>query len=265
MFFRHLKMHKAEVIDIIDETPRIKSFTLKTDIQKIVPGQFIMLWVPNYEEIPISPSLHKNTTLRLTIANVGKTTERIHEVKVGERLFLRGPYGRGFNLNEGQKYLLIAGGYGAAPIIYAAHELVKLGKKVTYLIGAKTSTELLFVNEAKQLGAEVHIATDDGSLGFKGFVTDLAKKFIGNYDNVLVCGPEKMLVKIMEMCLKLDVKCQLSIERYMRCGVGICGSCALDPKGLLVCKDGPVFYAEELKNTDFGKYYTFPPGIKVPV
>lgn len=265
MFLETLKMYKAEITKVVKEAENIKSLLLKTFIRKPVPGQFVMVWVPGFEEIPISPSMYERNVLRLTVAAVGETTRKIHSLRPGERLFIRGPYGKGFDLDREGSFLLIAGGYGAAPIIYALHELRKKGKNVTYVIGAKSRSKLLFVNEAKKLNAEVYIATDNGSLGFKGSAVEIAEKLIAKHDNVLACGPEKMLYKIMLKCLELGVKCQISIERYIRCGIGICSSCILDPKGLRVCSDGPVFYAEELVNTEFGKYYTYPPGIKKPI
>lgn len=265
MFLETLKMCKAEIVKVVEEAEGIKSLLLETSIKKPIPGQFVMVWVPGFEEIPISPSMYERNVLRLTVAAVGETTRKIHSLKPGERLFIRGPYGRGFNLDEKGNFLLIAGGYGAAPIIYALHELRKKGKNVAYIIGARSKDKLLFVSEAKKFNAEVYIATDDGSLGFKGSAVEVAEKLIAKYDNVLACGPERMLYKIMLKCLELGVKCQISIERYIKCGIGICGSCVLDPKGLRVCSDGPVFYAEELANTEFGKYYTYPPGIKKPI
>jgi len=264
MFLETLKMCKAEIVEDVEEAEGIKSLLLETSIKKPVPGQFVMVWVPGFEEIPISPSMYERNVLRLTVAAVGETTRKIHSLKPGERLFIRGPYGRGFNLDEKGNFLLVAGGYGAAPIIYALHELRKKGKNVAYVIGARSKDKLLFVGEAKKFNAEVYIATDDGSLGFKGSAVEVAEKLIAKYDNVLACGPERMLYKIMLKCLELGVKCQISIERYIKCGIGICGSCVLDPKGLRVCSEGPVFYAEELANTEFGKYYTYPPGIKKP-
>ncbi len=265
MFLETLKMCKAEIVKVVKEAEGIKSLLLETSIEKPIPGQFVMVWVPGFEEIPISPSMYERNVLRLTVATVGETTRKIHSLKPGERLFIRRPYGRGFNLDEKGNFLLIAGGYGAAPIIYALHELRKKGKNVAYIIGARSKDKLLFVSEARKFNAEVYIATDDGSLGFKGSAVEVAEKLIAKYDNVLACGPERMLYKIMLKCLELGVKCQISIERYIKCGIGICGSCVLDPKGLRVCSDGPVFYAEELANTEFGKYYTYPPGIKKPI
>ncbi|RLE88135.1 MAG: dihydroorotate dehydrogenase electron transfer subunit [Thermoprotei archaeon] len=265
MFLETLKMCKAEIVEVVEEAEGIKSLLLETSIKKPVLGQFVMVWVPGFEEIPVSPSMYERNVLRLTVAAVGETTRKIHSLKPGERLFIRGPYGRGFNLDEKGNFLLIAGGYGAAPIIYALHELRKKGENVAYVIGARSKDKLLFVSEARKFNADVYIATDDGSLGFKGSAVEVAEKLIAKYDNVLACGPERMLYKIMLKCLELGVKCQISIERYIKCGIGICGSCVLDPKGLRVCSDGPVFYAEELANTEFGKYYTYPPGIKKPI
>ena len=260
-----LKYHKSRIIEVVNESPKVKSIILKTTLAKPAPGQFVMVWVPGIEEIPISPSYYSDGIVRLTIARVGDTTNRIHHMKSGDVLMLRGPHGRGFNLNLKGRYLLVAGGYGAAPLIYALRELVSKGRRVAYAIGARTREELLFIEEARNMNVKLHIATEDGSEGYRGFVTELVEEVIEEYDNVLACGPELMLFKIMNICLSKGIKCQLSIERFIKCGLGICGSCALEPSGLRVCRDGPVFYAEELKGTDFGRYYTLPSGIRVRI
>jgi len=258
-----LRYHKSKIVKVVDESYKVKSIILETTLTKPTPGQFVMVWLPGIEEIPISPSYYSNGIIRLTIALVGDTTSKIHCMRPGDVLMLKGPLGKGFDLDLKGKYLLVAGGYGAAPLIYALRELRGEGKKVAYAIGAKTENELLFVKEAQDLGAEVYIATEDGSKGYQGTIVELIGDIVEEYDNVLACGPELMLFKIMNMCLDRDIKCQLSIERFIKCGIGICGSCALEPSGLRVCRDGPVFYAEVLKNTDFGHYYTLPSGVRV--
>ncbi len=260
-----LKYKVGKIVKVVEEAEDVKSFYVKVNMEEITPGQFVMVWLPGLEEIPLSPSLHSQDILRLTVAAVGSTTRKMHELNVGDRVFIRGPFGRGFNIGYKGRYLLVAGGYGAAPLIYALRKLRESNKHVAYAIGARTSAKLLFINEAENLGAKVYASTDDGSRGYKGYITEIVKRIIKHYDNVLACGPEKMLYEVMNICLENNIRCQLSIERYIKCGIGVCGSCALDPKGLLVCRDGPVFYAEELVGTDFGKYYALPSGIKKPI
>ncbi|MDD1756836.1 MAG: dihydroorotate dehydrogenase electron transfer subunit, partial [Methanomassiliicoccales archaeon] len=161
------------------------------------------------------------------------------------------PYGKGFELMPGRT-LLVGGGSGMASLLTAA-EFIHDPAMVDILIGARTSSELIFVQRARGLSDEVHVSTDDGSSGRKGTVVELAKDHLGRkgYASVLGCGPEKMLVALLAACGEAGVPCQLSLERYMKCGTGLCGSCAID--GLRVCADGPVFPGEALRKLpEFG-------------
>jgi dihydroorotate dehydrogenase electron transfer subunit len=238
----------ASIEKVVKENRLVKSFYLRVDLPPPQPGQFYMVWLPEAEEIPISASGYQNGILRLSISKVGETSAKMHLLQRGEKLFLRGPFGRGFKL-EGHSFLLVGGGYGMAPLIFAAHVL--RGRKLKFLVGAKTKEELLFVKEAGELG-EVCISTEDGSEGEKGLVTDLLEKEKGKFDWILTCGPEPMMAKVLELCQERGWEAQFCLERYMKCGFGLCGSCVLDP-GLRVCVDGPVFERRELEKTEFGR------------
>ncbi len=250
-----------------EEASNIKSFYLQYAGQKPSPGQFFMIWAPGGEEIPISASGFEQNILRLTVAAVGKTTELMMNLKKGDILLLRGPFGRGFSLNGYKKVMLVAGGYGASPLIYALKSIRENRGECWYVVGAKKSEELLFIHEAKKLGAKVEVATEDGSAGYKGLVTELFENLLNKIkpECVLTCGPEMMMKKVLEIALKKGIHVQASLERYMKCGFGICGSCVLDPVGLRVCIDGPVFCARELLNTDFGKFSRDAAGRRVPI
>jgi len=259
-----LKRHVGRIVDIVDEAEDIKSFYIKVPtLKRVIPGQFVMVWVVGFEEIPISPSLHEGDILRLTVAKVGETTSAMHRLKVGDKLIIRGPYGRGFSINC-KSAILVGGGYGVAPLIFLARVLKARGCKIAFLVGAKTANKLLFLEEAKRLNLDiVACSTEDGSKGFKGLVVDLIETLnVKEYDNLMACGPEKMLVAIVKRYSKL-LNVEVSLERYMKCGVGICGSCAIN--GLLVCKDGPVFKSEELEGTDFGKFIRNASGSREPI
>lgn len=257
--------YPAKVIKVVRESPRVKSLYLRVNLPtKVVPGQFVMVWLPTHEEIPLSPSLHNGELLRLTVAARGETTEALHRLGVGDLLLIRGPYGRGFNLGF-RDFIFIGGGYGVAPLIYALHEVSGVSGRKTYLVGAKTRSELLFINEARELGADVVVATEDGSLGVKGLVTDLLSTVnLSNYDTLLTCGPEAMMKRIYDYLRSEGIKihAQFSLERFIKCGVGICGSCAIN--GLRVCRDGPVFTMEELEGTEFGTYVRDECGRRLP-
>jgi dihydroorotate dehydrogenase electron transfer subunit len=137
--------------------------------------------------------------------------------------------------------------------LLVAADFIDDSSKVDVLIGARTASELIFVERARELSDEVHISTDDGSSGRKGTVVELAKDHLAKkkFDAVLGCGPEKMLSALLRTCKQAGTPCQLSLERFMKCGSGLCGSCVID--GLRVCADGPVFPGEVLSNLpEFG-------------
>ncbi|MEM2878857.1 MAG: dihydroorotate dehydrogenase electron transfer subunit [Candidatus Hadarchaeales archaeon] len=246
----------ASVIRSVRESPKVVSLYLRTPKMKVPePGQFFMVWLPGSEEVPLGASGFENGILRISVAAAGDTTSKMHSLKRNDMLFLRGPFGNGFSLS-GKRLLLVAGGYGAAPLIYAAKKISESGKKGTYMIGAKSARELVFTEEAKRLGMKVITATEDGSAGFRGVVTELLQDVLGEekYSMVLTCGPEMMMYEVVKMCLKAGIAVQASLERYMKCGFGICGSCVLDPVGARVCVEGPVFDGALLISTDFGKW-----------
>jgi dihydroorotate dehydrogenase electron transfer subunit len=139
---------------------------------------------------------------------------------------------------------------------------------VTLLIASKTKQELVFLDEFAKLSDKkftLKISTDDGSLGFKGFATDAVREEleVRTYDTVYTCGPELMMFGLFKQINNLDVGFQASLERFMKCGSGICGTCAMDPIGTLVCVDGPVYTKEQLSEvTEFGKYHRDSMGLK---
>ena len=258
-----------EIKEIIQETPRVKTFKFCSPgiTQEAKPGQFVMVWNPRVDEIPISIAYaDERGNLELAIAKAGDCTKDLHKKRVGDRLGLRGPYGRGFNL-EGENFCFVCGGYGSAPLRYAAKEVRKEDKEVTVLIGARTVSELLYVDRFEKLGCEVEIATEDGSEGYRGLVTDLLKRYLKRererVDQVLTCGPELMMREVCKITRKYGIKTQLSVERIIKCSCGACGSCDLG--GYRVCKDGPVFYAEELENTEFARWRRDKSGKRIPL
>ncbi|MEM0449440.1 MAG: dihydroorotate dehydrogenase electron transfer subunit [Methanomassiliicoccales archaeon] len=218
----------------------------------IAPGQFLMVWLPGEEEIPMSASYIYGEK-GITIKEVGRTTKALCSLRAGDIIGIRGPYGKGFQIPFG-KVLLVGGGSGMASLMTVA-DFIGDAEKVDILIGARTASELIFVERARNSSHRVEVSTDDGSVGYKGTVVDLAAAHLSkiDYDAVMGCGPEKMLVALLRLCEEKGIPCQLSLERYMKCGVGLCGSCALD--GLRVCAEGPVFDGKTLLNSlEFGKY-----------
>jgi dihydroorotate dehydrogenase electron transfer subunit len=206
------------------------------------PGQFAMLWLPGVDEKPFC--IAGRDPLTFTIAKVGPFSEALHLLGPGDTLWFRGPFGNGYTLEAGQT-LLVGGGYGAAPLHFLALELLaccrKRGTPPLIALGAGKEADLLFVHRFTALGLEVHAATEDGSAGIRGLVTDAVKPLLdaGGIKRVYSCGPEAMLAALASLCASRGVPAELSHEAYMRCGIGLCGACEHD--GRLVCMDGPVF------------------------
>jgi dihydroorotate dehydrogenase electron transfer subunit len=241
---------------IVRETPRIRTFLL-SETFGFTPGQFVMVWVPGVDEIPMALSGENS----ISVQEVGDATSAMFRMKKGDLLGIRGPFGEGFSV--GGKGLAIAGGIGAAPLL----PLALAGKCEVFLLGAGTGRDLPF-RKALTGKTDLRVATDDGSEGHHGLVTDLlAGVKLRDFESVCVCGPEPMMERILRRLEKEGIpeRGQFSLHRYMRCGVGLCGSCAIDPAGLRVCREGPVFRGDRLLGTEFGKYVRDASGRRHPV
>jgi dihydroorotate dehydrogenase electron transfer subunit len=250
--------------EIWDEARTIRTFVLDAEVEDAEPGQFVMLWLPGVDEKPLA--IARPAPLTLTVARVGPFTTELHRRQVGDRVGWRGPYGNGFSLDEDRSALLVAGGYGAAPLYFLAERAAEVGVPALVAIGARKALDLLYVDRFEALGVEVLISTDDGSEGERGYVTEAVSRTIAQQPDITVyaCGPERMLVALHRLCLEHDVPGQFSLERYMKCGFGICGQCALDD--LLVCQDGPVFTVEQLDGLrDFGSVHRSTTGRALPI
>jgi dihydroorotate dehydrogenase electron transfer subunit len=248
-------MNITQITDIINETKRIKTFILDLEV-KAIPGQFGMLWIPGVDEKPMSLS-YTNGNMGVTILKLGPFSQKMHELKIGDRIGVRGPLGRGYKV-IGDKLLIVGGGVGIAPLAPLVENALEAGKGITAIIGAMTSEELLFEKRMKKAGAEVLVATDDGTAGHKGFTTDIMREILKKetFDQCFTCGPEIMMVKVMDQTRERKIPTQVSLHRYFKCGVGICGQCAIDDTGFRVCKEGPCFRDKEIEKTrEFGRYW----------
>lgn len=224
------------------------------------PGQFVMMWIPGVDEKPFSIAFDDGNEFWLTISKVGGATEEIFKLKEGDKVGIRGPFGTSYDFEEGDHLALVAGGYGAAPMYFIAHEALKKNCKIEFLIGARNEGYLLYVKKILGLGNSVslHISTDDGSAGVKGFVTHLLETVLKKekLDKIFTCGPEMMMHAVGKIADANGVKCLLSVEKYMKCGIGVCGQCSIDDTGVLACVDGPVMDYDYVKNLpEFGKYH----------
>ncbi|HUH78794.1 MAG TPA: dihydroorotate dehydrogenase electron transfer subunit [Methanoregula sp.] len=233
------------IVRIKRETPSIRTFFFDRQFA-FNPGQFVMVWVPGVDEVPMALSSENS----ITVQNAGDATAALFGLSEGALLGIRGPFGNGFS--KGEKVLAIAGGVGAAPLL----PLARSDCVMTLLLGARTETELLFVDLLDEC-TDVMIATDDGTLGQQGFVTALMDELnLGAYDRIAVCGPEVMMRAVLAKLEEKGIshRAEFSLHRYMKCGVGVCGSCCIDPSGLRCCRDGPVFPGDTLLKSEFGQY-----------
>jgi len=260
----------VRISQIIQETRAIKTFVLEAALPESEPGQFVMLWLPDVDEKPIS--IAAPDPLTLTVARVGPFSIALHECKVGDYVGWRGPFGRPFQPRVDQPAILVGGGYGSAPLYFLAERALTGGmpvENVVVALGARRQDYLVFVERFQALGLHPLIATDDGSVGYKGYVTDAVVNYLDLHPMekppvIYGCGPEGMLVALYRIARERGLAVQLSVERYMKCGFGICGQCALD--GLLVCMDGPVLTLDQLDGlTDFGRFHRSTTGRRLPV
>lgn len=252
----------TKIIESKTEAENIKTVTFNYP-QETIPGQFYMIWIPGVDEIPMSVSFIKGSRKGITFKKVGEATSALYNLKSDDRIGIRGPYGNGFNI-KGKHILFVGGGTGIAMLAPAIEQAINYKIKLTAIIGVKNKKELFFEERLRKNGADVKVTTDDGSKGFKGFASDLAKKVLKeeNIDAVLTCGPELMMKTLLDYCK--DLSFQASLERYIKCSIGICGQCCIG-KGLRICMDGPVFDGKTLKNVeDFGIYRRDSAGRKVP-
>ena len=258
----------ATIIQITEESPSVRTFFFDFEFENIEPGQFVMVWIRGIDEVPMGLS-RKNS---ITVQKVGEATSKLFELKEGDSFGLRGPFGKGFSLPlQDEKVLIIAGGVGAAPLSPYAEAAHAMGSEVHTVLGARTADDLLFEERFAEAG-KVHISTDDGSKGAKGFVTDVLKGLdLSEYDKIAVCGPEIMMSSVFRLLEKkpeeksLLEKAEFSLHRYFKCGIGVCGACCIDKSGLRVCKEGPVFSGRQLQDSEIGKYSRDASGRRVKI
>lgn len=227
-------MITAIVKSVKKETPTVSTLYFNWEAN-IVPGQFIMVWVPGVGEIPMSLS-HIGKIKAVTVKNYGVVSDAILGLGPGNRIYFRGPYGNGFS-KPGKFNLLIGGGSGMASLCPLISE------NSFGLVSAKTSDELLFTDRFNK--DRVLRVTDDGSSGLSGYPVDHLRKLkLDDFEKIYVCGPEIMLKTVFDYIREKRPDTEISLERTMKCGIGVCDSCSID--GRQLCIEGPVFRAEEI-------------------
>ena len=223
-------------------------------VEQAKPGQFIHLKITDGNDpllrrpISIASVDLDKGLLTLIYRIAGKGTKKLATLKQGDIVNCLGPLGNGFDLNC-QKPLLVGGGIGMAPLIFLAQRLVPCN--IDILMGGRTKTEMCWHELFQDIVEEIHVTTDDGSLGTKGFTVDVLPDLLktGKYDTIYVCGPHIMMEKVSAIAKEYNIPCQVSLEKHMACGIGACLSCTCqtnDGKRKKVCTDGPVFFAEEV-------------------
>ncbi len=246
-YFNVLEPTIATIDRVVDESAKAKSFFFKGKIE-YEPGQFIMVWIPGMDEKPFSISYHGEDSFGITVACRGDFTRRLHQMGAGEILGIRGPLGRPFTLNKGNA-CLIGGGIGMASLATVVDRL----KRGMIIQGAKTASDILYTD--REGFSEMLVYTEDGSAATKGLATDALESIYKRFGvmTLYVCGPEPMTHTVFEFAQRYGLPMQASLERYMKCGLGLCGHCSCD--GLRICVDGPVLERETLETlTEFGRF-----------
>ena len=230
--------------------------------QKGIPGQFVHVKVTEdsktYDPLLRRPfSFYdidkKQGIIKLVYELVGKGTKILTKFSSGDSINILGPLGNGFNINHSHKKpILIGGGMGIVPLYYLARELIKNDLEITMMIGGNKEENIkFFIKQLEKLDLNLHIATIDGSRGYKGTVLDLWKENNDKFqkkDYIYSCGPEAMLSEIKKYAGNLNIKGEFSLEARMGCGIGVCLSCVCKTVdgNQRVCKEGPVFALNEV-------------------
>ncbi len=256
------KRHTLPIGRIVEEGRDVKTFTFFHDLGAR-PGQFVMITDFQGGEKPFSIGESRRGEFSITVKRVGEFTRRLFCLKSGDLISIRGAYGSSFFMSPG-KTLLIGGGYGSPPLTCLADSLKEAGSQVTVINGARTEEDLIMGSRFGSMDIRYLETTDDGSRGEKGSVVELAKKEMAeqDYDYLYAAGPEMMMKNLMASVGSMNY--QFLMERYMKCAVGLCGACVMDPTGIRVCREGPVLDRRQLSLlTEFGSYHRDASGKKI--
>ena len=254
------KIIEAKVVKQVEIGPQVyKTEVYVPELASItLPGQFAQLKVKGAQQpllrrpISVADVDGDAKTLTFIYKVLGEGTQALSLVQVGEYLDIVGPLGNGFNLTA-KKPLLVGGGLGIAPLIYLSRVFCGLNTEV--LLAGRSAQELFWQDLFTATCKQIHITTDDGSLGVQGNALALLPELLasGKYDAVYTCGPVKMMQGVAKLAIEQGIPCQVSLEKYMACGIGACLSCSCATKSgkrVKVCTDGPVFPAEEVIEWD---------------
>ena len=224
-------------------------------LPQMLPGQFVEVRIDGspttFLRRPISINFvdREQNELWLLVAAVGDGTRRLAQLKPGDTLNCLLPLGRGFTMPQSasEHVLLVGGGVGVAPLLYMGAEMAARGIAPTFLLGARTASDLLMLDLFKRYG-RVLVTTEDGSEGERGFVTNHSVLQQETFGHIYTCGPTPMMKAVAKFAQKAGVSCEVSLENMMACGVGACLCCVekTTEGNLCVCKEGPVFNTNKL-------------------
>jgi dihydroorotate dehydrogenase electron transfer subunit len=269
------KMRTVKLLSVTAESPMVKSFMFNDELcAKGEPGQFVMVWIPGVDEVPMSLSTlnSKNAEAAITVERVGEATKALHNMKAGDTIGVRGPFGNSYTVSRTGKVMIVGGGTGLASLAPLAERLAKETTDITFLMGAKTRSDLLFHEPIESLLSRAKgrllAATEDGSYGDRGLVTTLAEKIFKEgkkFNMVYTCGPERMMQKMFLLAERYNVPFEASLERFMRCAIGLCGTCVIGK--YRVCQDGPVFTRQRLREVkdEFGRWRRGFDGVRIRI
>ncbi len=264
-------IHNAVVTDRRELAPGV--VLLGFDAPDLVavtrPGSFVMVVPPSGETAATALGVYEANGRRASILFfvVGKRTEELSRISEGETIGVVGPLGNGFTVGTERDVAIVAGGVGIASVLLPAQAYVHAGARVRLYYGARTAELLVERERFAQEGCDVLLATDDGSLGHSGYITSLLAQTNRPPDVILACGPTPMLRAVASVASDMNVPAQLSLEETFACGVGGCWGCVVpivntsaqapsfppaarngsDVVYARVCKEGPVFWAHELR------------------
>ncbi|RLA93480.1 MAG: anaerobic sulfite reductase subunit AsrB [Deltaproteobacteria bacterium] len=253
---------EVEIKKIIPQTEDINLYRLEYKITHS-PGQFVMVGVYNIGEAPMSIASYSSEYVELCIRNVGRVTSNIHKLREGEKLGIRGPYGRGYEMEkfEGKNIIIIAGGTGVAPVRGVIEYILQHRKKfeeVNIVLGYRNYSQILFKEDMEKWkeNCNLYVTLDQGDKKWRGHVGLVTKYleelgFKSGNTIAITCGPPVMIKYVIQTLNNLgfrDEQIYLSMERMMKCGIGKCGHCMIGSK--YVCRDGPVFNYVEVKELE---------------
>ena len=246
---------RVRSVEHIHERYVLIKLTHDDSLPEMLPGQFVEIRVDGSPQTFLRRPISINyvdkelNELWLLVAAVGEGTRRLAELQAGDTLNCLLPLGHGFTLPQfpADKILLVGGGVGVAPLLYMGAEMQKLGSEPTFLLGARTSKDLLMIDIFKRYG-RVCVTTEDGSEGEKGFVTDHSVLQKERFTRIATCGPTPMMKAVARYASQAGMECEVSLENLMACGLGACLCCVekTTEGNLCVCKDGPVFNIRKL-------------------